>query len=126
MTHKEIRASGAPEPIGPYSHATLAGDTLYCSGFIAIDPQNGELVGSDAAAQAEQTLKNLSAVLRETNMSFDHVLKTTIYLTDMNDFSAVNGVYAKFFGNNKPARTTVAAVALPKGARVEIDAIAKA
>lgn len=123
--HKEIRAPGAPEPIGPYSHATLAGDMLYCSGFIAIDPQNGELIGADAAAQADRTLQNLTAVLKAANMTFESVLKTTIYLTDMNDFAAVNTVYAKFFGNSKPARTTIAVAALPKGALVEIDAIAK-
>ena len=120
-----IRTDNAPAPIGPYSQAILAGNELFCSGQIAIDPSTGELTGNDAAAQAEQVLKNLSAVLQAAGMQFSNVVKTTIYLVDMNDFAAVNAVYAKAFDASKPARSTVAVAALPKGALVEIDAIAK-
>lgn len=120
-----IRTDRAPAPIGPYSQAILAGDQLFCSGVIALDPQTGELTGADAAAQAERTLQNLGAVLAAAGMSYANVVKTTIFLLDMNDFAAVNAVYAKYFDANKPARSTVAVAGLPKGARVEIDAIAK-
>ena len=120
-----IRTDNAPAPIGPYSQASLAGNELFCSGQIAIDPATGELTGTDAAAQAEQVLKNLNAVLQAADMQFSNVVKTTIYLVDMNDFAAVNTVYAKAFDASKPARSTVAVAALPKGALVEIDAIAK-
>jgi 2-iminobutanoate/2-iminopropanoate deaminase len=120
-----IRTDKAPAPIGPYSQAILAGGELFCSGQIAIDPESGELTGSDAAAQADQVLRNLGAVLEAAQMDYGNVVKTTIYLIDMNDFAAVNTVYAKYFDASKPARSTVAVAALPKGARVEIDAIAK-
>ena len=120
-----IRTDKAPAPIGPYSQAILAGTELFCSGQIALDPATGELSGSDAAAQTEQVLRNLGAVLQAAQMDFGNVVKTTIYLIDMNDFAAVNAVYAKYFDAAKPARSTVAVAALPKGARVEIDAIAK-
>jgi 2-iminobutanoate/2-iminopropanoate deaminase len=120
-----IRTENAPAPIGPYSQAILAGNELFCSGQIAIDPATGELTGNDAAAQAEQVLKNLGAVLQAAAMDFSNVVKTTIFLIDMNDFTSVNEVYANYFSASKPARSTVAVAALPKGARVEIDAIAK-
>ncbi len=120
-----IRTDKAPAPIGPYSQAILAGNELFCSGQIAIDPATGELRGSDAAAQAEQVLRNLGAVLEAAQMKYQNVVKTTIFLVDMSDFAAVNAVYANYFGAAKPARSTVAVAALPKGALVEIDAIAK-
>lgn len=120
-----IRTDKAPAPIGPYSQAILAGGELFCSGQIAIDPASGELAGSDAAAQADQALRNLGAVLEAAQMDYANVVKTTIYLVDMQDFAAVNTVYAKYFDAAKPARSTVAVAALPKGALVEIDAIAK-
>lgn len=120
-----IRTDKAPAPIGPYSQAILAGSELFCSGQIAIDPATGELTGSDAAAQADQVLRNLGAVLEAAQMDYGNVVKTTIFLIDMNDFAAVNAVYAKYFDASKPARSTVAVAALPKGAIVEIDAIAK-
>lgn len=119
-----IRSSGAPEPIGPYSQAIRAGDHLFVSGMIALDPKSGELLGADAAAQAERALQNLQAVLAAAGMSCADVVKTTVFLIDMNDFASVNAVYAKYFDSNKPARSTIAVAALPKGARVEIDAIA--
>ena len=120
-----IHSGKAPAPIGPYSQAIRTGDSIvFVSGMIALDPQSGELVGSDAAAQAEQALKNLGAVLEAAHMTYANVVKTTVFLLDMNDFAAVNAVYAKYFDANKPARSTVAVVGLPKGARVEVDAIA--
>jgi 2-iminobutanoate/2-iminopropanoate deaminase len=119
-----IRSENAPAPIGPYSQAIRTGDHLFVSGMIALDPQSGELLGADAAAQAEQALKNLGAVLDAAGLSYVDVVKTTVFLLDMNDFAAVNAVYAKYFDANKPARSTVAVAGLPKGARVEVDAIA--
>jgi len=119
-----IRSNKAPEPIGPYSQAIRANGQLFCSGMIAIDPQTGELIGTDAASQAERALQNLGALLEAAGMSFADVVKTTVFLVDMNDFAAVNAVYAKHFDANKPARSTVAVAGLPKSARVEIDAIA--
>lgn len=120
-----IRTDKAPAPIGPYSQAILAGNELFCSGQIAIDPATGELTGNDAAAQAEQVLKNIGAILEAAQLSYADVVKTTIFLIDMNDFTSVNEVYAKYFDSTKPARSTVAVAALPKNARVEIEAIAK-
>lgn len=120
-----IRTDNAPAPIGPYSQAILAGNELFCSGQIAIDPATGELTGNDAPTQAEQVLKNLGAVLEAAGMNYENVVKTTIFLVDMNDFAAVNAVYAKYFDASKPARSTIAVAALPKSALVEIDAIAK-
>jgi len=119
-----IRSENAPAPIGPYSQAIRTGDHLFVSGMVALDPKSGELLGSDAAAQANQALKNLGAVLEAAGLSYKDVVKTTVFLLDMNDFAAVNEVYAKYFDANKPARSTVAVVGLPKGARVEVDAIA--
>lgn len=120
-----VKTDGAPAPIGPYSQAVAAGDELFCSGQVALDPHTGELVGNDAAAQTERAMQNLKAVLAAGGMSFENVVKTTIFLIDMNDFPAVNDVYARFFDAAKPARSTVAVAGLPRGARVEIDAIAR-
>jgi len=123
--NKPVRSEKAPAPIGPYSQGIAAGEELFCSGQVALDPATGELVGADAAAQADRSLKNLGAVLEAGSMSYADVVKTTIFLVDMNDFAAVNEVYGRYFEGAKPARTTIAVAALPKGARVEIDAIAK-
>ena len=120
-----VHSNHAPAPIGPYSQAILAGDELFCSGQIPLDPASGEIVGSDAKTQARQVLENLQAVLAAANFSAEEVVKTTIYLIDINDFAAVNSEYERLFGASKPARSTVAVAALPRGARVEIDAIAK-
>ena len=124
MAHA-VRSDRAPAPIGPYSQAVLAGGELVCSGQIALDPSSGTLAAGDAAAQAGVALTNLGAVLAAADMSYADVVKTTIFLIDMNDFSAVNDVYAKYFDAVKPARSTVAVAGLPKGARVEIEAIAR-
>lgn len=125
MKPEHVATPHAPRPIGPYSQAVQCGGELYCSGQIPIDPQTGELVAGDVAAQAERVIENLGAVLCAAGCHYTDVVKTTIFLVDMNDFAAVNGVYEKYFGMNKPARSTVAVAALPRGARVEIDCIAK-
>jgi 2-iminobutanoate/2-iminopropanoate deaminase len=123
--HEPVLTDGAPAPIGPYSQAVRSRKTLYCSGQIALDPSTGNLIGDDAAAQAEQVMKNLGAVLREAGYDYADVVKTTIFLVDMNDFTAVNAVYGRVFDAIKPARSTVAVAGLPRGARVEIDCIAR-
>lgn len=120
-----VLAEDAPAPIGPYSQAIRSGDTIFCSGQIALDPATGEVVGHDAAAQAERVLANLAAVLRAAGADLSDVVKTTIFLVDMQDFAAVNAVYAEHFGASKPARSTVAVAALPRNARVEIECVAR-
>ena len=120
-----VRSGDAPAPIGPYSQAIRFGEELYCSGQIALDPKTGELAGADAAAQAERAIRNLGAVLQAAGYDYGHVVKTTLYLIDMNDFGSVNTIYERYFGAAKPARSTVAVAGLPRGARVEIDAIAR-
>jgi 2-iminobutanoate/2-iminopropanoate deaminase len=122
---KAITSAAAPAAIGPYSQAIDSGDLVFLSGQVPIDPKTGELVHGDIAAQTDRVLDNLGAVLQAAGCSFDNVVKTTIYLTDLGDFQAVNQTYAKRFKDAPPARATVQVAALPKGARVEIDAIAK-
>jgi 2-iminobutanoate/2-iminopropanoate deaminase len=124
--HEHVLTQLAPKPIGPYSQAVMTGHEVYCSGQIPIDPSTGEIIGGDVSAQAEQVIANLGAVLCAAGCCYADVVKTTLYLVDMNDFAAVNAVYEKFFGMTKPARSTVAVAALPRGARLEIDCIAKA
>jgi len=119
-----IATSGAPEAIGPYSQALAVRGLLFTAGQIALDPKTMELVGTTTAEQTEQVMKNLAAVLGAGGSSLSLVVKTTVYLADMADFPAMNEVYARHFGSHKPARSTVAAAGLPKGARVEIDAVA--
>jgi 2-iminobutanoate/2-iminopropanoate deaminase len=114
----------APRAIGPYSQAVVHGGLLYSAGQIALDPGTMELVAGDTAAQTEQVFANLKAVLSAAGSNLSSVLKTTVYLADMADFQPMNAVYARHFGEHRPARSTVAAAALPKGARVEIDVIA--
>jgi 2-iminobutanoate/2-iminopropanoate deaminase len=125
MAHERVQTDAAPAPIGPYSQAVLSRKTLYCSGQIPLDPATGNLVDGDVSAQTEQVIKNLGAVLREAGFDFTDVVKTTIFLIDMNDFTAVNAVYGRTFDAVKPARSTVAVAGLPRGARVEIDCIAR-
>ena len=119
-----VQVDSAPRAIGPYSQAVRVGNLLFTSGMIALDPQSGQMVGNDAAAQMRQALRNLQALLEGAGASFARVVKTTLYLADMNDFATVNEIYAAFFGESKPARSTVAVKTLPKSALVEIDAIA--
>ena len=121
---KVIASDKAPKALGPYSQAILVGSTLYMSGQIAINRATGEFVQSSIEAETEQIMHNLEAVLEEAGYGLMHVVKTTIFATDIKDFEAINGVYAKFFKVDPPARSFVQVAALPKGARVEIEAIA--
>jgi 2-iminobutanoate/2-iminopropanoate deaminase len=123
-TLNTVATDKAPKAIGPYSQAIVTDDTVYTAGQVALDPKTGELVGATVAEQTEQVLKNLTAVLAASGSSLGQVVKTTVYLADMADFAAMNDVYARHFGGHRPARSTVQAAGLPKGARVEIDAIA--
>ena len=123
---KVIKTNGAPAAIGPYSQAVVAPcqQVIFCSGQIALDPVSGALVGGTAAEQCRQVLKNLRAVLRAAGTDLEGVVKTTIYLSDIADFAAVNEEYAGHFPENPPARAAVAVSSLPKGAKVMIDAVA--
>lgn len=119
-----INTNSAPAPIGPYNQAIKAGGTLYISGQIALSPSTNELISGSIAEEAKQVLENLNAILREAGYSFTDVVKTTIFLTDMANFSTVNDVYATYFTDNAPARETVAVRGLPKNVNVEISLIA--
>ncbi|MCY7375735.1 MAG: RidA family protein [Pyrinomonadaceae bacterium] len=119
-----ISTENAPDAIGPYSQAVKAENMIFCSGQIPIDVSTGEFVSNDVAEQTHQVLKNLSAVLKAAGSGLNNVVKTTVFLADMNDFTAMNEVYAEYFNDNKPARATVQAARLPRDARVEIDCIA--
>ena len=119
-----ISTSKAPAAIGPYSQAIKSGDTLYLSGQIGMDPATGELVSADVKEQAAQALANMKAILAEAGATPANVSKVTVFIVDMADFPAVNAVYAETFGSEPPARSCVAVAALPKGARVEIEATA--
>ncbi len=119
-----VSTDKAPGAIGPYSQAIKVGNQVFLSGQIPIDPATGEFISEDVTEQTEQVLRNLSAVLEAAGSDIQNVVKTTVFLADMNDFAAMNEVYAKYFAVNKPARSTVQAAGLPKGARVEIDCIA--
>lgn len=119
-----IRTPNAPEPIGPYSQAVLAGETLYISGQICIDPKSNELRNADVQEETHQVMLNLKAILLAASTGFNNVVKTTIFLTDMNQFSKVNEVYNSYFDGDYPARETVQVAALPKFVNVEISMIA--
>ena len=124
-TLREIIATDqAPRAIGPYSQAIRAGNLLFCSGQIPIDPATGEFVSGGVAEQTEQVMRNLSALLSAGQSSLKQVVKTTVFLADMDDFTAMNEVYGRFFGENPPARATVQAARLPRDAKVEIEEIA--
>ncbi len=121
-----ISTDQAPKAIGPYSQAVKSGGFIFCSGQIALNPETQEFENGSVADQTHRVLKNLKAVLVSAESSLDQIVKTTIYLTDMADFQAVNTVYAEYFGKSLPARATVAVKELPKEAKVEIEAIATA
>lgn len=121
-----VSTDGAPGAIGPYSQAVKAGGMVFCSGQIPIDPATGDFVSDVVAEQTEQVLKNLSEVLSAAGTSLGNVVKTTVFLADMNDFAEMNEVYGRYFGDNKPARATVQAARLPRDAKVEIECIALA
>lgn len=120
---KIISTDKAPAAVGPYSQAVKVGNTLYCSGQIGLDPVTGQMKGSDVRTQAEQVMANIAAVLAAADATFEDVVKTTCFLADINDFATFNEIYAKYF-TGKPARSCVAAAALPKGALVEVEVIA--
>ncbi len=120
-----VAAAGAPKAIGPYSQAVIADGVIYTAGQIALDPGTNEMVGRTTAEQTDRVLKNLAAVLAAAGSGLGLVIKTTVYLVDMADFPAMNEVYARHFGSHKPARSTIQAAGLPKGARIEIDAVAR-
>jgi 2-iminobutanoate/2-iminopropanoate deaminase len=124
MTRQAISTTGAPGAVGPYSQAIAAGDLVFCAGQVGLDPATGELVEGGVEAQAERCLKNLAAVLDAAGLTFADVAKTTVFLADIGDFAAVNAVYGRHMPEPPPARSTFAVAALPRGARVEIEAIA--
>jgi len=124
MTKQVITTADAPAAIGPYSQAIRVGNLVFTSGQIPLHPQTGDIVGETAAEQARQVLQNLRAVLQAAGASLQNVVKTTIFLTDLSQFAVVNAVYAEFFPENPPARSTVQVAALPRGVQVEIEAIA--
>tara|TARA_R110002072_G_scaffold46591_1_gene128788 strand:- start:30994 stop:31374 length:381 start_codon:yes stop_codon:yes gene_type:complete len=124
MTLEFVQTDNAPAAIGPYSQAAKVGNLLFCSGQIPLDPKSMEMVGDTAATQTEQVMKNLTGLLEASGASLPQVARTTIYLTSMADFAAVNEVYGRHFGDHRPARACVAVKELPKGSLVEIDCIA--
>ncbi|HMT10641.1 MAG TPA: RidA family protein [Ignavibacteria bacterium] len=128
MNKEHVYTKKAPEPIGPYSQAISIGwesqKMIYTSGQLAIDPANGNFMDGDIKAQTKQVLENLKALLESSGSGLDKVIKTTVFLRDMNEFTEMNEVYSEYFGNSKPARSTVEVARLPKDARVEIEAIA--
>ncbi len=124
MEKQIINTSGAPAPIGPYNQAMRVGDFLFVSGQIPLDPATGELVQSGIQDETEKVMENLAAILKEGGMDFSNVVKSSIFLTDMNQFALVNEVYARYFKENAPARETVQVAALPKFVNVEISVIA--
>lgn len=122
---KTISTANAPAAIGPYAQGNIAGGLLFASGQIPLDPETGEIVGSTIEEQTAQAMKNVAAILEAAGTDFDHVVKTTCFLNDMNDFAAFNAEYAKSFGEVRPARSAVAVEKLPKGALVEVGVIAE-
>ena len=124
MPIETVATSGAPRAIGPYSQALRAGGFLFTAGQVGFDPTTGELVDGGIAEQTRQVLQNIRAILEAGNSNLAQVVKTTVFLVDMADFAAMNEVYAEVFGAHRPARSTVAVAALPRGARVEIEAVA--
>jgi 2-iminobutanoate/2-iminopropanoate deaminase len=125
MTRDAISTTNAPAAVGPYSQAIVAGDLVFCAGQVALDPASGEILDGTIEEQTERVLRNIGAVLDAAAVTFGDVVKTTVFLADMGDFQAMNGVYAGFFPDPPPARSTVAVAGLPRGARVEIEAIAR-
>ena len=122
---KTIYTESAPKPIGPYSQAIRHGNDIFCSGQVALDPTTGNMLNASIEEETVQTLENMKAVLAAAGAGMEHVIKTTIFLTDMGNFATVNEIYAKYFDVSKPARSTIEVKALPKGARVEIECMAR-
>ena len=124
MKHQVIHTDNAPKAIGPYSQAVKAGNMLFVSGQVPFVPETMEIVEGDVKAQTAQSLKNVQAILAEAGLNFSHVVKSTVFIKDMNEFAQINEVYAEFFGENKPARACVEVARLPKDVKVEIEVIA--
>ncbi len=120
-----VSTQDAPAAIGPYSQATITGNLVYTAGQVALDPASMEVIAGGVPEQTDQVMKNLAAILKAAGTDLSRVVKTTVFLVDMGDFAAMNEVYARHFGAHRPARSTVAVVGLPKGVRVEIEAIAE-
>lgn len=125
MTHQAVSTGNAPAAVGPYSQAIASGDLVFCSGQLGLDPASGDLVEGGVEAQADRSLRNLSAVLDAAGLTMGDVVKTTIFLADIADFAAINAVYAQYMPDPPPARSTFAVAALPKGGLIEIEAIAR-
>jgi 2-iminobutanoate/2-iminopropanoate deaminase len=124
VERSRVKTQLAPAAIGPYSQAVLVGDTLYCSGQIAIDPKTGHMVTDGIEAETEKVLDNLKGVLQSAGLDLSHVVACRVYLVDINDYAQVNEIYSRYFGENAPAREAVGVSALPRSARVEISCIA--
>lgn len=124
MKHQIVHTDNAPKAIGPYSQAVKAGNMLFVSGQVPFVPETMEIVEGDVKAQTTQSLKNVQAILAEAGLDFSHVVKSTVFIKDMNEFAQINEVYAEFFGENKPARACVEVARLPRDVKVEIEVIA--
>ncbi len=124
MTKTIIKPAKSPAAVGPYNHAVRMGDLLFCAGQIPIDPASGNLISGDIKVQTERVLQNVKAILDDQKLTFANVVKATVFMTNLGDFAGMNEVYAKYFTNDFPARSTVQVAALPKGANVEIEVIA--
>lgn len=124
LTKQIINPAKSPAALGPYNHAVRVGDLLFCAGQIPVDPKDGNLVTGEIKAQTERVLQNIKAILDDQGLTFGNVVKSTVFLTNLADFAAMNEVYGKHFTENFPARSTVQVAALPKGANVEIEVIA--
>jgi 2-iminobutanoate/2-iminopropanoate deaminase len=123
-TRQIIKPAKSPTAVGPYNHAVRIGDLLFCAGQIPIDPATGNLISGDIKAQTERVLENVKAILDDQKLTFANVVKSTVFLTNLGDFAGMNEIYAKYFTENFPARSTIQVAALPKGANVEIEVIA--
>ena len=124
MTKQIIKPAKSPAAVGPYNHAVRVGDLLFCAGQIPLDPATGNLVPGDVRVQTERVLENVKAILDDQKLTFAHVVKTTVFMTNLGDFAAMNEVYARYFTADFPARSTVQVAALPRGAAVEIEVLA--
>jgi 2-iminobutanoate/2-iminopropanoate deaminase len=119
-----IRPASSPEAVGPYNHAVRVGDLLFCAGQIPVDPETGNLVTGDIKVQTDRVLQNVRAILSDQELTFANVVKATVFLTSLNDFTGMNEVYSRYFTKDFPARSTVEVAALPKGANVEVEVVA--
>ncbi|MSU41913.1 MAG: RidA family protein [Pedosphaera sp.] len=119
-----VRPAASPTPVGPYNHAVRVGDLLFCAGQIPLDPATGKLITGDITAQTERVLQNVKAILDDQKLTFDNVVKSTVFLVNLADFASMNAVYGRYFTANHPARSTIQVAALPAGAQVEIEVIA--